>query len=198
MWVALLSGVAVAASCGFRAFLPLLALGLASRAGVIQLRGGTEWLAGDLAIAALLVATVFEVAADKIPVVDHALDAMATVLRPAAAWVGSYAVLSAWPTPWAQIAAIVLGTMALALHGMRASLRLGSTTATLGAANPLLSLLDDAIALLLLAAAIFGSVVVLVALGALVWLRVRRRPRAITPASGADAGAPLAPAPPAS
>jgi len=157
------------------------------------LRGGATWLAGDLALAALLVAAVLEVVADKFPVVDHALDAVATVLRPAAAWLGSYAVLSAWPTPWAQIAAIILGTMALTVHGVRASLRLGSTTTTLGVANPLLSLLDDAIALLLLAAAIFGAIALVVAVPALAWLLARRR-RTIPAAAVAGPRAPLAPA----
>ncbi|TMQ73936.1 MAG: DUF4126 family protein, partial [Candidatus Eisenbacteria bacterium] len=50
LWLPLLSGVAVAASCGLRAFLPLLALGLAARASLITLRGGAAWLSGDLAL----------------------------------------------------------------------------------------------------------------------------------------------------
>ena len=195
MWVALLSGVAVAASCGLRAFLPLLVLGLAARAGVIELRGGAEWLAGDLALAALWVATVVEIVADKIPVVDHALDAVATVLRPAAAWLGSFAVLSGWPTPWAQLAAIVLGTMAFTVHGLKASLRLGSTVVTLGVGNALLSLLDDVFALLLLAGAVFGSVAVLAAIPTFVWLRSRRSAGAAASAAGAGPAAPLSLAP---
>ncbi|MEK7331414.1 MAG: DUF4126 domain-containing protein [Candidatus Eisenbacteria bacterium] len=195
MWVALLSGVAVAASCGLRAFLPLLVLGLAARAGVIELRGGAEWLAGDLALAALWVATVVEIVADKIPVVDHALDAVATVLRPAAAWLGSFAVLSGWPTPWAQLAAIVLGTMAFTVHGLKASLRLGSTVVTLGVGNALLSLLDDVFALLLLAGAVFGSVAVLAAIPTFVWLRSRRRAGAAAAATDSGPAAPLSLAP---
>jgi hypothetical protein len=194
MWVALLSGVAVAASCGLRAFLPLLVLGFAARAGVIELRGGGEWLAGDLALAALSIATIVEIVADKIPVVDHALDAVATVLRPAAAWLGSFAVLSGWPTPWAQLAAIVLGTLALTVHGLKANLRLGSTVVTLGLGNAFLSLLDDAFALLLVAGAVFGSVVVLVAIPTVVWLRFRRRAGVAASAGGAGPAAPLSPA----
>lgn len=182
LWVALLGGVAVAASCGLRAFLPLLVLGLAARAGLIELRGGAEWLAGDLALAALWVATVLEIVADKIPVVDHALDAVATVLRPAAAWLASFAMLSGWPTPWAQLVAIVLGTVALSVHGLKSGLRLGSTVATLGAGNVLLSLLDDVVALLLLAGVVFGSLAVLAAIPAFIWVRSRRRADAAAPA----------------
>lgn len=182
LWVALLGGVAVAASCGLRAFLPLLVLGLAARTGLIELRGGAEWLAGDLALAALWVATVLEIVADKIPVVDHALDAVATVLRPAAAWLASFAMLSGWPTPWAQLVAIVLGTVALSVHGLKSGLRLGSTVATLGAGNVLLSLLDDVVALLLLAGVVFGSLAVLAAIPAFIGVRSRRRAGAAAPA----------------
>ena len=193
--IALLSGVAVAASCGLRAFLPLLALGLASRAGLIELRGSAQWMSGDLALIALGVATAVEIAADKIPVVDHALDSVATVLRPAAAWLGSFAVLSGWHAPWAQLAALVLGAMALSVHGLKASLRLGSTVTTAGAANPLLSLLDDAVALTLIAVAVFAAVAVLAAIPAFVWLRSRRRATATPLATGAGPAAPHSPAP---
>lgn len=174
LWLALLSGVAVAASCGLRAFLPLLALGLAARAGLIELRGSAAWLAGDLALIALGVAAVLEIVADKIPVVDHALDAVGTVLRPAAAWLGSFAVLSGWHAPWAQLAALVLGTLALTVHGLKSGVRLGSTATTLGAGNPLLSLLDDALTLLLIAVAVFASLAVLVFIPVAVWLYLRR------------------------
>jgi len=189
LWIALLSGIAVAASCGLRAFLPLLLLGIASRAGLVHLRGGMDWLAGDIALTALAIATVIEVVGDKVPVVDHALDAVGTVLRPVAAWLGAYGMLVTWPTPWAQLTAIVLGTLALAVHGLRSSVRVGSTVTTLGTANPVLSLVDDAIVLLLMAAAIFGAIAVLLAIPVFFWLRGRRR---ATVAPGTSA--PLSPA----
>jgi hypothetical protein len=194
MWFALLSGVAVAAACGLRAFLPLLALGLAARVGIIELRGGAQWLAGDLALAALGAATVIEIAGDKIPVVDHALDAVATVLRPAAAWLASFALLSGWPTPWAQIAALVLGTAALTLHGLKASLRLGSTATTLGAGNLLLSLLDDALAVLLLVGAVFSSIAGVAAVSTVLWLLYRRSAGGAAARRDARPAVPLSPA----
>jgi len=148
------SGVAIAAACGLRAFLPLLALGLAARLHLFTLRPGAEWLARDPALIALGLATVLEIAADKVPVLDHALDVIGTVLRPAAAWLGAFAVLSGWGTPWAQLAALVLGAGALAVHGVKAKTRLGSTVVTAGHANPLLSALEDIGAVTLVALAI--------------------------------------------
>jgi hypothetical protein len=194
LWFALLSGVAVAASCGLRAFLPLLVLGLAARAGVIELRGGSEWLAGDLALVAFGIATVLEIVGDKIPVVDHALDAVASVLRPAAAWLATFALLSGWPTPWAQIAALVFGTLAFTLHGLKAGVRLGSTVTTLGVGNIVLSLLEDVVALLLLAGVVFGSLVLLAVVPLFLWLLSRRRPATLTSTPGPRRATPYSPA----
>lgn len=176
VWLALGSGIAVAAACGLRAFLPLLLLGLAARAGLITLRENVAWLAGDLALIALAVATVVELAGDKIPVVDHALDAIGTVLRPAAAWLGAFAVLQAWPTPWAQIAALVLGATALAVHGVKAKLRLGTTVATLGHLNPVLSFVEDGITFVTMAVGILVPVLAIV-IPVLLAVALSRRPR---------------------
>lgn len=176
LWLALLSGIAVASACGMRAFLPLLLLGIAARLSLIELRGGAQWLAGDLALVALAVATVLEVAADKLPVVDHALDVVGTVLRPAAAWLGAYAVLEAWPTPWAQIAAIVLGTTALGVHALKAQLRLGSTVVTVGHANPVLSVIEDGAVLAALLVAVLAPLLALV-IPVLLLLLLRRHRR---------------------
>jgi hypothetical protein len=177
LWLALLTGVGVAAAAGLRAFLPLFALGLAARFGGLELEPHVRWLASTEAIACFGVATVVEILGDKIPVVDHVLDTIGTFLRPLAAWLGAYAVLVHWPTPWGQIVAILLGTGALALHALKAKLRIGSTAVTLGTANPILSLVEDAGALLLLLVALLVPVlifVVLVALALLAWRRRRR------------------------
>ena len=175
--LALVSGIAIAAACGLRAFLPLLALGLAARFGLIHLRPGAEWMAGDAALWALGLAAALEVVADKVPVVDHALDAVGTVIRPAAAWLGAFAVLEGWGSPWAQIAALVLGAGALAVHGVKAKTRLGSTATTAGHANPLLSVLEDSGALLLILAAILAPLLALALVLLLIWIvrRWRRR-----------------------
>lgn len=193
-WLALLAGVALAAACGLRAFLPLLVLGVAARLGLLALHGSSSWLAGDLALVALGVATVLEILGDKIPVVDHALDAVGTVVRPVAAWIGAYALLSAWPTPWGQLAAVVLGTSALVVHGLKAKVRLGSTAVTLGSANPLLSLVEDALSLLGAVCAVLAPIAVVFALVPLVWFLTRRRARrGGDPLRGRNAAAPLSP-----
>lgn len=174
--LALGAGVGIAAACGLRAFLPLLFLGIAARVELIHLRAGSEWLATDLALLALGIATVLEIAADKIPVVDHALDLVATVLRPAAAWLGAFAVLGSWPSPWGQVAALALAGLTLGLHAVKSTLRVGSTATTMGHANPLLSGAEDALSFLLCWAVIVPVLAIFgIAFGMWLLFRLGRR-----------------------
>jgi hypothetical protein len=169
--------VGIAAACGLRAFLPLLALGLAARFGWIELKPAAAWLQGDHALYALGLAAALEVAADKIPVLDHVLDGVGTILRPAAAALAAYATLEGWPTPWAQLAALGLGAFALLVHGIKAKLRLGSTAATLGLANPWLSALEDALAIVAIVVALLAPLLALLVLVGLFGVLLKRRTR---------------------
>ena len=178
-WLAVVSGIAIAAACGLRAFLPLLALGIAARVGVVRLVDAAAWLGTDLALIALGVATLLELAGDKIPVVDHALDVAGLAVRPAAAWFAAYALLGTWPAPWGQGLALGLGLLALAIQGMKAKLRLGSTTVTLGAGNPVLSVFEDLASLALTLSAL---IVPVAALALIALLAVVARPRRARPA----------------
>jgi hypothetical protein len=177
--LALATGVGLSAACGLRAFLPVLAVGLAARFGLLQLRPDLAWLAQSPALSALGTAAVLELAADKVPVLDHVLDTLGTFLRPAAAWVGTYAVLQGWGTPWAQLFALAMGAGALAVHGAKAHARLGSSALTLGAANPVLSVLEDffAFALVLLAVLVPLLALAVVALFVLAVVRLFHRAR---------------------
>ncbi len=174
-WLAVGTGVALSAACGLRAFLPLLVLGIAGRIGFVTLAPAVAWLSGDAALIALGVATVLELAADKIPVLDHALDAIGLVVRPAAAWVASYALLIHWQKPWGPVVAVALALIALGVQGAKAKLRLGSSALTLGTANPWVSMVEDALAF---GVAVAGIVLPLAAIAALLILALalsRRR-----------------------
>lgn len=172
---ALLSGLALAAACGFRAFLPLLALAVAAKLHWLTLKPELAWLGQDPTLWALGLAAMLEVLGDKIPVVDHALDSVGTVLRPAAAALAAYALFVELPSPWAQILAIVLGGAALSLHLGKAGLRLTSTGGTGGLANPILSIIEDMLSLGMIAIGFFLPLLILLVLGGLLWRRTRRR-----------------------
>ena len=70
----ILLGIGLAASCGFRVFLPMLVTNLASMFGYLDLAPGFEWMGSWIAFAAFLAAAIVEVGAYYIPWLDNALD----------------------------------------------------------------------------------------------------------------------------
>jgi len=175
-----LGGVAIAAACGLRAFLPLLVLGLGARFGLVHLAPQAAWLSGDTVLWTLGVAAVLELLGDKIPVVDHALDVAGTFVRPAAAAVAGWATFAGVHPALSFAAAVVLGAGALGVHALKAKTRLGSSALTLGHANPLLSVTEDVAAGALSGLAILAPLVAfaVLALGLVLVARWMRRPRA--------------------
>lgn len=86
-WVlAALVGVALSAACGFRVFVPMLVMSIAVYSGNITPASGFEWLGSWLALVGFALATVIEIIAYFVPVVNNALDVIAT---PAAAIAGT-------------------------------------------------------------------------------------------------------------
>jgi hypothetical protein len=144
-------GIGLAACAGLRAWLPLLLLGALARWGVVDLSPSFEFVGSTRALILFGVATVIEIAGDKIPAVDHALDALSTVLRPAAGSLLAASVLWQVSDPLTAMAlGIAVGApSALVPHAAKSTLRVVSTSFTGGLANPVLSLLEDAIALVL-------------------------------------------------
>lgn len=172
--LALLSGVALAAACGIRAFLPLLALSIAAKLHWLALKPELAWIGQDPALWTFAIATAIEVMGDKVPTVDHALDAVGTVLRPAAAALAAYALFVDLPTPWSQIFALILGGAALGLHLGKAGLRIGSTGTTGGLGNPILSILEDLFSVGMIIVGFFLPLLLIVAVVAFFVLRARR------------------------
>jgi hypothetical protein len=78
--LSVLIGLGLAAACGFRVFVPLLIMSLASRAEVGQIVLGDHfaWIGSTPALIAFSAATVLEIAGYYIPWVDNLLDAVAT------------------------------------------------------------------------------------------------------------------------
>ena len=71
-------GIGLSAACGFRVFVPLLGLSIASHAGHIPLTEGFEWLGSDVGLATLAFATLLEVSAYYVPWLDNLMDSITT------------------------------------------------------------------------------------------------------------------------
>lgn len=168
-----LLGLGLAAAAGLRAFLPLLLLSIAARFGLfgVVLNDQTQWLGSNAAIAALAVATALELAADKVPILDHFLSAAGTVVRPLAAILAAGSVFAGVDPVIAAVAGVVIGApTALAFHAAQTGTRVASTATTGGLANPVVSFIEDALAFATVLIALAAPLLVPLALIALLWL----------------------------
>ena len=137
--------VSLAASAGLRAFLPLLIAGILARVGVLELGESYDFVGSTPALICFGVATILEIAGDKIPAVDHALDVGGTFVRPVAGSLLAASVMWQIDEPlWALVLGVIVGApSALAPHAAKAATRGVSTTFTAGIANPVLSVIED-------------------------------------------------------
>ncbi len=167
------AGIAIAAACGLRAFLPLLALGIGVHFEWLQVAPGAAWIGSTPALITLAWATLIELVADKVPALDHALDLVATGLRPLAAAVAAWCTFVGVHPAIAVAAALIMGTGAMGVHVAKAKVRLGSSMLTFGSANPVLSFFEDAIAIGLSALAVLAPLAALAGVGLLTWALFR-------------------------
>ncbi len=134
------AGVALAAACGFRVFVPLLVLSIASILGAIPLADDFSWLATMPALIALATATIMEIAAYYVPWLDHALDVVATPAAILAGVVTTAAVVADLsPVLRWSLAIVGGGGVAGAVQGGTVLLRLKSGVMTAGVGNPIVS-----------------------------------------------------------
>ena len=179
---------ALTASAGVRALLPLAALSIAAHNGWVHPPLAFAWLAGSLVMWILIGVAALEMAADKIPVLDHALHFVQIATKPAAAVILVGGSVHAQSHDQLVMLMIVGGLNALGIHGAVAGARAASTAGTAGIANPVLSTVEDtgSIGALILAfiapiAAAIGAfllTIVLVVAGRAMYKRLRPRTRA--------------------
>ncbi|MGQ0793445.1 MAG: DUF4126 domain-containing protein [Deltaproteobacteria bacterium] len=137
-------GVGLSAACGFRVFMPLMIMSVASLTGDLKLAEGFEWIGTYPALGAFTVASFIEICAYYIPWLDNLLD---TIAVPAGTIAGTIAMASSITemSPmlrWA-VAVIVGGGVAGTIQGFTALTRIASTAGTGGLANPLVSTLES-------------------------------------------------------
>ena len=177
-----LLGLGLASATGLRTFLPLLMLALAAKFELfgVRLIDQMDWLVSWPAIAALATATTAEFLGDKVPVIDHGLNAIGYVTRPAAGAIAAGSVFWNVDPAAAAIAGLIVGApAALAFNAAQTGVRAGSTATTGGLGNPLVSLVEDALAFLTVIIAFVAPVVIPVVLLilAVVVFRLARRIR---------------------
>jgi len=135
----------LALSSGVNTYLPLFLRALFARfSHLVRLSNRFEWLISDQAIFVLGLLAVCETLAQKVPVLDNAWDFVHTPLRPLAGALAAGTTLTTNSALEIVLAMLMGGTLATAAHSTKSSLRLMSTWKSLGTANFVLSLAEDA------------------------------------------------------
>ena len=192
--MSILIGIALSATCGFRVFVPLLAVNIGTRAKdadgqpLIELAAGFNWLSSDIAMMIFLVAAIFEIGGYYIPWIDNLLDSVAS---PAAIVAGTLITASfiTGMDPWLQwlLALIAGGGVAGAVQATTVVTRASSPVTTGGLGNPIVSSVETSGAFLgsalSILAAPFAIGVFVLLLGSGLWIWFRRRSRKLNEAA---------------
>src|SRR2546425_1601160 len=128
---------------GLNLYATIATLGLAGSAGMIQLPPDLQILTDPLVIGIACVMYFIEFFADKVPYVDNGWDVLHTFIRiPAGALLAARAVGSV--NPAVELAALLAGgTMALAAHGTKATVRLAINASPEPFSNWIASVAED-------------------------------------------------------
>jgi len=176
-------GIGLSAACGFRVFVPMLGMSVASMAGHLHFSPGFEWIGSPAAFVCFLVATSVEIVAYYVPWLDNLLDTIATPSSVVAgtitlaATVGPNTPMITEMSPllrW-SLALIAGGSIAGIIQLTTVTLRGTSTLTTAGLANFLVSTLELALSVATTILAIALPVICVVVVVPVTALLVRRR-----------------------
>ena len=190
--VALVTPLGLAFASGLNAYLPMLAFALAVRWWhMYSVNPHFAFTTQSWFIAALVILTLIDFVADKIPLIEHLWNAIHTIIRPIAgaivAIVASSSVLpgmhimaatgssgsgaapiafSAIPVAGAALLVILIvgGVLAALSHTSKLTARFVSTITSAGFLNIVLSLVDDVLVLLIILLSLFAPTIMFILL----------------------------------
>jgi hypothetical protein len=142
LFLAICVGVTLSAACGFRIFIPPFIMSLAANYGNFPIPRDFAWVGTEMGLMVLAIATIVEVGAYYIPVVDNLLDtieiptaiAIGTTIMGATLGMSEIDPILQW-----LLAAVVGGGAAGTMEGVTVMTRAASTGFTGGLGNPFLS-----------------------------------------------------------
>lgn len=171
--LAICVGVTLSAACGFRIFIPPFIMSLAANYGDFPIPRDFAWVGTEMGLMVLAIATIVEVGAYYIPVVDNLLD---TIEIPTAIAIGttimgaSLGMSEIDPILQWSLAAVVGGGAAGTMEGVTVMTRAASTGFTGGLGNPLVSTTEALSAAVLSVLALTAPILaVVLAIALLFW-----------------------------
>lgn len=170
----ILMGVALAASAGLNAFIPLLILGLADRiSDDFDLGRPYSFLSSTTGILILMLLLTIELVIDKLPRVDHLNDLIQSSVRPAAGAVLLMAVVNEGGDLHPVVAMLFGLLIAGAVHWYKTVSRPAITISTGGLGNPVVSMFEDGLAGLLAITALLVPLIGAILIPLWAWLLFR-------------------------
>ncbi|MGI9061171.1 MAG: DUF4126 domain-containing protein [Ktedonobacteraceae bacterium] len=192
----------LAFASGLNAYLPMLAFTLSVRwLHLYKVNPNFAFITSNWFIAALVILTILDFVADKIPLLDHGWDAIHTVVRPLAGavvaaassqytlgmhstaftgYASSGIVMAAFSstitvTGLGLLAVLLIGgVLAALMHTTKSTTRLVSTLTTAGFLNIGLSVAEDILVVIVILLSLFASSIMFILLVLLVLILVPR------------------------
>ena len=175
-----LSAFGLATAAGLNAYLPLLVVALVARfTDLITLEAPWDTLESWWVIGVLAVLLVIELLVDKVPAVDTINDTIQTFIRPAAGAI-LFAANAGVISDASPVLALICGLLISGgVHAAKATARPVVTGTTAGTLNPVVSVAEDVISLVLTILAILVPLLALFLLAVVIlwFIRWRRRRR---------------------
>ena len=173
-------GIGLSAACGFRVFIPLLVVSIASLAGHLALSPGFQWIGTYPAFIVLATASILEIAVYYIPWVDNLMDSIAGPTAVVAGiLVAASSIIHMDPLLKWSLAIIAGGGTAAIFHGSTSLVRGASTALTGGIGNHAVATAELGIAsglsILAIALPLLSMIVILTLLFFIIRKRFQKR-----------------------
>jgi hypothetical protein len=149
---------------GINLYATVTVLGLLQKFGSVKLPGGLEVLDNWWIIGIAGGLYIVEFFADKFPYVDSVWDVVHTFIRVPAGAVVAWAAVSDMDASVVIPATLIGGGLALSSHGTKATARIAANLSPEPVSNAILSLVEDAIAIVGVLLAVFAPVLIAIVL----------------------------------
>jgi uncharacterized membrane protein len=139
--------MSLSTAAGIRPFLTLAVMAWMMYAGYVHPSAQYAWLgsSGDALLLSLL--ALLEFGSDKIPILDHAMHAVHFATKPiAAVLIAGSTIPANDPQVATYVTMGIAAVNALGIHTALAGTRAASTAMSFGVANPVLSVIEDVVA----------------------------------------------------
>jgi hypothetical protein len=168
-------GIGLSAACGFRVFVPLLGIGVASKLGHLTLSPGFAWMGSWVAVIAFGTATALEIATYYVPWLDNLMDTVATPAAIVAGTISTASVIGDM-SPFLRwtLALIAGGGIAGVIQVGTVALRAASSGLTGGLGNLVVASGENAGSVLVTVLAVAAPMLCVVAVAFLLYWAIQR------------------------